>query len=182
MTEDDFGVPLNMLGHHDEQFYSAVGRIAALAALLEDRCLQLLRSIEDLEPPDSSTGLTPSTKNSGARSVLKKLAAYDARLVGSARLDGLASFCEDAGIAVDTRNTVIHSLWPAQGGGRLFGHRVKIGTDRTDSETICVDLSMSKLQELITELVWLNTSFHRMVLSVGTDQLREEIRSTLRSG
>ena len=36
---DDFGVPLNITGRHAEDFFSVLGRIVALAAILENRIL-----------------------------------------------------------------------------------------------------------------------------------------------
>src|SRR5271155_4604119 len=36
---DDFGVPLNITGHHSEEFYSMLGRIVSLAAILENKTL-----------------------------------------------------------------------------------------------------------------------------------------------
>ncbi len=36
---DDFGVPLNITGRHPEDFFSVLGRIVALAAILENRIL-----------------------------------------------------------------------------------------------------------------------------------------------
>ena len=40
---DDFGVPLNIMGRHPEDFFSILGRIVALAAILENKILVFYR-------------------------------------------------------------------------------------------------------------------------------------------
>jgi hypothetical protein len=39
VTSDQFGVLSNIMGQHDEEFFSTLGRIVALAAILEDKIL-----------------------------------------------------------------------------------------------------------------------------------------------
>src|ERR1700686_2824852 len=36
---DDYGVPLNIMGRHPEEFFSMLGRIVSLAATLENKIL-----------------------------------------------------------------------------------------------------------------------------------------------
>jgi hypothetical protein len=38
-AQDQFGVPLNVTGRHSENFYSMLGRIVSLAAILENKTL-----------------------------------------------------------------------------------------------------------------------------------------------
>lgn len=40
---DDFGAPLNIMGRHPEDFFSILGRIVALAAILENKILVFYR-------------------------------------------------------------------------------------------------------------------------------------------
>src|SRR5438105_15651890 len=39
VTPDRFGVPPNLMGRHPEEFFSILGRIVALAAILENKIL-----------------------------------------------------------------------------------------------------------------------------------------------
>jgi hypothetical protein len=39
VTSDQFGVPSNIMGRHNEEFFSMLGRIVALAAILEYKIL-----------------------------------------------------------------------------------------------------------------------------------------------
>jgi hypothetical protein len=39
VTSDQFGVPSNIMGRHNEEFFSLLGRIVALAAILEYKIL-----------------------------------------------------------------------------------------------------------------------------------------------
>ena len=38
-ASDDFGIPLNIMGRHPEDFFSVLGRIVALSATLEHQVL-----------------------------------------------------------------------------------------------------------------------------------------------
>ncbi len=60
MDQDDYGVPQNMFGNVDEQFYGAVGRVALLAALLEEKLRTLVATTSG--KPESAYAKWPATK------------------------------------------------------------------------------------------------------------------------
>jgi len=50
VTRDAFGVPRNLMGVHPEEFFSLLGRIVALSALLENRVLVFYQHLVGAEP------------------------------------------------------------------------------------------------------------------------------------
>lgn len=112
---DDFGVPLNILGRHPEEFFSIMGRIVTLSATMEH---QVLIFYQYLVGRDQTlyTDWPVSKLIREARKGLKRLPASDADLA--------RQWLREADEIRLARNNYVHNLWPAQGDGRLFGWRV----------------------------------------------------------
>ena len=112
---DDFGVPLNILGRHPEEFFSIMGRIVTLSATMQH---QVLIFYQHLVGRDQSlyTDWPVSKLIRQARKELKRLPAPGADLA--------RQWLREADEIRDARNNYVHNLWPAQGDGRLFGWRV----------------------------------------------------------
>jgi hypothetical protein len=127
LTGDDFGVPSNIMGSHPERFFSMLGRIVSLAATLENKTLGFYQDLvgstqeEHIELPISKL-IGNSLKE------LRRLPQADAELAREWLLE--------AGAITRRRNDYVHSLWPAQAGGKLFGWRTRRRKDGGSVEIV----------------------------------------------
>jgi hypothetical protein len=142
VTVDDFGVPSNIMGPHPEEFFSILGRIVSLAATLENKTLGFYQDLvgstqeEHIELPVSKL-IEKSLKE------LRRLPPAGAELARGWLLDA-------RGIT-RRRNDYVHSLWPAQTGGKLFGWRMRRRKDGGSLEI--VKLTHDDMQEDLNRLV-----------------------------
>jgi len=72
------------------------------------------------------------------------------------------SFIDAAEMAFDRRNELVHSSFPPQPSGRLFGHRPARSKDVTDGSADVVESDLEELKELIGELARLVLSFNHV--------------------
>jgi len=127
VTGDDFGVPSNIMGPHPERFFSMLGRIVSLAATLENKTLGFYQDLvgstqeEHIEFPISRL-IESSLKE------LHRLPQDDAELARDWLLE--------ARVITRRRNDYVHSLWPAQGDGKLFGWRMRRRKDGGSVEVV----------------------------------------------
>jgi len=112
---DDFGVPLNIMGRHPEDFFSILGRIVALAATLENKILVFYQYLVGRRQ-DRYTELAVGQLIAKALEQLHRLPPADGELAKEWLLE--------AKEITEKRNDYVHNMWPAQGDGRLFGWRV----------------------------------------------------------
>ena len=115
-TIDSFGVPSNLTGNHPEEFFSLLGRIVALSALLENRVLVFYQYLVGRRK-DQHAELGVGKLITNALSELHRLTDPADRQIA-------AEFLAEAKAITAKRNDYVHNLWPAQGDGRLFGWRV----------------------------------------------------------
>ena len=109
-----------MLGVHPEWFYPALGRVAAVCALLENRAQALAEILARLEQGTLTMKRTAD---------LRGAATAAARLVDSANHPlqvapisaQVDEFYAQLSEIMDRRNAVIHAIWPAQSGEAQFG-------------------------------------------------------------
>jgi hypothetical protein len=123
-TPDAFGVPLNIAGHHPEEFYSMLGRIVSLAATLENKTLGFYQDLVG-RTQDDFIELSISALIKNSLEELYRLPDADAQFARQWLIEARA--------ISSRRNDYVHSLWPAQGNGDLFGwrrHRMKDGTTK----------------------------------------------------
>jgi hypothetical protein len=73
------------------------------------------------------------------------------------------AFLNAAEMAFDRRNELVHSSFPAQPSGRLFGHRPARSKEVTDGSADVVESNLEELKELIGELARLVLSFNQVV-------------------
>jgi hypothetical protein len=108
---DGYGVPANCLRLSD-QFYGALGRVAALGALVESRMSDVI------------VGWTSSTDLAGRR--MSDLVARFQQ-IRNERQDvplQLIDLVADADAAMKERNILIHSVWPSEDAG--WKHEARI--------------------------------------------------------
>lgn len=141
---DRYGVPNRMFGEVPEGFYGLVGRIALLAALLEDR-LHVLFCVLDQAPQDRLAG----------ESRTKLIKECRGRIDSVRDERQWREFLNRAEAALHSRHAVLHSLWPfAQAQGVRGWRNVPRGRRRELNGPVeWTDLSADQLPGLVTELV-----------------------------
>jgi hypothetical protein len=152
---DDFGVPLNIMGGHPEEFFSIMGRIVTLSASLEH---QVLGFYQCLVGRDQNAYIDwPVAKLiRGARKELKRLPPEDAEFA--------RQWLREADAIRNERNKYVHNMWPAQGGGgRLFGWR----QGRNGQATITTKKTMADMRADLDRLVALLEPGARTASRVG---------------
>ena len=118
---DAYGVPLNIMGRYPEAFFSTLGRIVSLAATLENKILSFYqylvgRSQTEQSELSVSQHIANSLKELQRLKELERLPQREVELAEQWLLEAKA--------ITRRRNDYVHSLWPAQGDGKLFGWRV----------------------------------------------------------
>lgn len=113
---DDFGVPSNLLGRHDEALFSMVGRIVMLSATLENRLLTIYQALKGAAQ-NEYTNLSMGRLISGSSDELHRL---DRRPDHRQMLE---TFLAEAKAVIERRNHYVHNLWPAQACGTMWGWR-----------------------------------------------------------
>lgn len=140
-AEDEFGVPLNITGRHPERFYSMLGRIVSLAAILENKTLGFYQDVVG-GTQDDFIELSLSALIAKSLKELHRLPEADAELA--------RQWLSEAQAISSRRNDYVHSLWPAQGDGKLFGWRRRRMKDGT---TKIVELTMDDMGADLQRLV-----------------------------
>jgi hypothetical protein len=155
---DEYQLEHGILGLHPDEFYGAIGRVVCVCAVLEDQVTTLRHTLAGLsqgerahEPVDSQI--------KGARSHLGELAESSQRLVGA--------FLDDAKAAFAHRNELVHSSFPAQPDGRLWGHRPARDRAVRDGRADTVETSLEDLRAFIGRLSALVRSFNQVHAAAG---------------
>jgi hypothetical protein len=130
---DEFGVPSNILGPHPEEFFSLLGRIVALAAALESNVRAFCECLGGLSQGALANASVKRVIAHGRKN-FERLAAPDARTAAQ-------DFLSRAEASILKRHIYVHSLWPAQGGGRLFGWKQPRRKNATGTDTISTTLT-----------------------------------------
>jgi hypothetical protein len=120
-ASDAYGVPLNIMGRHPEEFFSILGRIVSLSSTLENKILSFYqylvgRSQTEHSELSVSQHIAKSLRELRRLKELERLPQHEVELAEQWLLEAKA--------ITRRRNDYVHSLWPAQGDGRLFGWRV----------------------------------------------------------
>jgi len=146
VTTDRFGIPGNVFGAHDEDFFSALGRVAALSALIEHQALVTFQTM---------TNALQSEHTQLAASQLTEKACKALRPINDDQhKQTLQRYFQDVGAALRERNDYIHNLWPSQPGDRLFGWRHSRDKNApADKQYASLETTMSELKDFILRLV-----------------------------
>lgn len=164
MNVDDFGVPDSILGRHEERFYGAVGRIACLAALIEQNVLDVHQALHG----EGQEGDHRRPSGSIARQDRDHLAALSNSGDFSGELDEVDEvFNYFTGVisALERRHAVVHSVWPAQDTGDYFRHRPvrkKRSDDSINRAGATERLSFDWIHESVDMFVELATRFNQV--------------------
>jgi len=140
---DSFGVPHTLIGLHDENFFAVLGRIVPLCALLENHLLTVCQ------------GLTGSGQHEHTRRPASKLIELSedelVTLADDADRDIVAGFLRSAAELIERRNDYVHSLWPAQGGEKLFAWRPS--RDPTDQAAMTLETNLEEMEVYLASLI-----------------------------
>jgi hypothetical protein len=143
VTPDRFGVPPNLMGRHPEEFFSILGRIVSLAAILENKILVFYQYLVGRRQ-DEHTGLFVGQLIANALQELPRLPPADRELA--------EEFLLEAKAITDKRNDYVHTLWPAQGDGRLFGWRA-VSKEKAETASITTEGTLDEMRDDLMRLV-----------------------------
>lgn len=144
-ASDQFGVPPNLMGQHPEEFFSILGRIVALSAILENKILVFYQCLVGRRQ-DEHTGLPVGQLIARAQEDLHRLPAGDRQLA--------EEFLLEARAITDRRNDYVHNLWPAQGDGRLFGWRA-VSKKKAPTASISTEGTLEEMRHDLMRVVYL---------------------------
>jgi hypothetical protein len=163
MSVDRFGIPDNILGAHDEDFYGAIGRVALLSALVEYQALTIYQTMMNLSQ-------TEGTQLHASQLAVR---ACDALQPGEEDQNKktLIKYFTDVKTAFPERNNYIHNLWPAQPGDQFFGWRPNPDKKTRDNEpSVATQGNMDELKAFILMLVELVQRRDRVWVSASAQQ------------
>jgi hypothetical protein len=140
---DRFGVPSDIMGRHPEEFFSILGRIVSLSAILENKILVFHQYLVGGKH-DEHAGLSVGMLIAKAREELQRIPAGDRQLADE--------FLLEAKAVTDRRNDYVHNLWPAQGDGRLFGWRA-VSKRKAPDAWITTEGTLEEMQFDLTRIV-----------------------------
>jgi hypothetical protein len=142
-ASDQFGVPANLMGRHPEEFFSILGRIVALSAILENKVLVFYQCVVGRRQ-DEHTALSMGQLIGKALQELQRLPPRDRQLA--------EDFLVEAKSITDKRNDYVHNLWPAQGDGRLFGWRA-VSKKKAPAASITTEGNLEEMRHDLLRLV-----------------------------
>ena len=148
---DEYGLPLGILGAHPNEFFSAIGRVVCVCAVLEEKVTTLRHTLERADQ-GSFTHQPVSKQIMRARDLSRRLPEPGPEKIGA--------FCDNATVAFDRRHELVHSSFPAQPDGRLWGYRPVRDKGTTDGSAQTVETTLEELCAFISELARLVRDFN----------------------
>lgn len=161
---DEYCLPVGVLGLHPNEFYSAVGRVVCVCAVLEDQVTTLRHTLERADQ-GRFTHEPVSAQIKVARALSRSLPEPGP--------DKIGAFCDKAEAAFRHRNALVHSLFPAQPDGRLWGHRPVRDRTITDGSAETVETTIQDLCGFISELARLVRDFNNVHALAGLRRTAE---------
>lgn len=157
-TADAYGLPAGILGIHPDEFYGAIGRVVCVCAVLEDRVTTLRHTLAHAEQ-GKFTHQPVSTQIDVAERMTEALPELDGRQV--------RDFLTAARAAFQHRNDLVHSSFPAQPDGRIWGYRPTREKSVTDGTADTVETSLDNLRGFVVQLADLVNSFNQVHAVAG---------------
>lgn len=150
---DDYGLPVGVLGRHPDEFYGAIGRVVCVCAVLEDKATALRHTLARVRQ-GQYTKQPVSKQIDVARSLSRNLTDSAAQTI--------TAFLDEVEDAFRRRNDLVHSSFPAQPDGRLWGHRPTRDNSVTDGSADTVETSIEELHAFIHQLAELVQRFNHV--------------------
>lgn len=148
---DDYQLPATILGVHPDEFYGAVGRVVCVCAVLEDQVTTLRHTLANARQGES-THEPISSQVRAARALSRTLSDHAGHAV--------EEFLDAVQSGFLRRNDLVHSSFPAQADGRLWGHRPTRVRTVKDATPDTVETSLEDLRAFIGQLSGLVRSFN----------------------
>ena len=117
---DSFKIPERFFGDLCDEFYTAVGQITNLSALLEGHLIDLYQALANLQQ-DEGSQMAASDLCAKAQAEVRRLLADDLLGVGAA--GALQEYLNAAESALKARNVYVHNKWSAKPDGAIYGWR-----------------------------------------------------------
>lgn len=151
---DRYGIPSRFFGQVDAEFFGLIGRVAMVAAVLENRLTVLVTELTG-SPQDKQAGKMSSELIAEIEKELDKRSA-EFKAEGNVLIVRLQA-------AFAGRNEVVHSLWPNPTLAHAWGHRlVKPRKQTTPGDpSVAVTTDEEALIGLIRNLVSLRIDVER---------------------
>lgn len=152
MSIDAYNLPAGVLGLHPEEFYGAIGRIVCVSAVLEGQITSLRHTLSHVEQGRF-------THEPVSQQIAKARELADAHLppLASGQVSALLDRAKDA---FDKRNEFVHSSFPFQPSGKVFGHRPTRSKDVIDGTAEVVETSVDEMKLFIGEMAKLVRGFN----------------------
>lgn len=147
---DEFGLPITISGHHPDEFYGVTGRIVCVCAVLEEKVTTLRHTLAQAQK-GKFTHEPVSAQIDAARKQARDLPEAAALKVGA--------FLDAAEVAFRYRNRLVHSWFPAQPGGRIWGHRATRDKTVTDGTADTVETTLEELQRFLVGVAEIVSDF-----------------------
>lgn len=151
---DDYNLPKRILGVHPDEFYGAIGRIVCVCAVLEDKVTGLRHALERVEQGKFTN--QPVNQQTKAAQNLVVDVPEPGRAVISSYLDRVDD-------AFTTRNDLVHSSFPAQASGQIWGHRMTRNKTVIDGTADTVETTLTDLKTFIRQLSELVIEFNAVM-------------------
>jgi hypothetical protein len=148
---DEYGLPLGILGVHPNEFYGAIGRVVCLCAVLEDKVTTLRHTLERADQ-GSFTHQPVSKQISRARDLSRGLPEPGPETI--------SVFCDNAQDVFSRRHDLVHSSFPAQPDGQIWGHRPVRDKGTTDGSAQTVETTLKELRAFINRIACLISDFN----------------------
>lgn len=146
------------MGRHSDEFFGAIGRIVCVSAVLEDKVTTLRHTLANAEQ-GRYTRQNVSSQIKTARIV--------ARDRPEPAAETIAAYLDKVEAAFRRRNDLVHSSFPAQPDGRIWGHRPTRDKDVTDGTADTVETTIDDLRQFIQTLSGLVNSFNQVHALAG---------------
>jgi len=161
-TTDRYGLSADVLGTHSDDFYGAVGRVVCVCAVLEDKVTSLRHTLEGVRQ-GVHTQQPVSKQIQVARERAGAMPDYSR---------DVTQYLDDVEKAFRRRNEIAHSSFPAQEGGRLWGHRPARDKNILDGTADVIETTIDELRGFIGELSDLVRRFNDVHALVSANAIR----------
>lgn len=150
---DDFGLPTSILGQHPDEFYGVVGRIVCVCAVLEDEVTTVRHTLAGAQH-GKFTHEPISAQIVAARRASQSLPQRAAQEI--------VAYLDESEAAFHHRNALVHSAFPAQPDGRIWGHRATRNRTVFDGTADTVETTLEELRLFLCELAGLVRRFNQV--------------------
>ncbi len=154
---DTFGVPGNMFGPISEEMFGAIGRVVAIASIVDMNAVDLITMIDRL-PQTETAGKTISAVLNQRKQAKKPALPAD-----------VVALLNEVTDALDERHAVAHGMWTVSLDGSTFRWRPVVEAKRIASHipTVGDTMTIDDMRLLIGRLVDLSTRLRSRQTMVG---------------